>query len=204
MWILPCSLPTPFARWLQCPNLLLQYARCNWLSMVRLALTMIWAKKFPSWQVKKLSKASRTTEVQFLLKQLSPSQCGKHVRFDTSFVTLGHTKNRKLLTHSSGIAYDFAHPNLFKWSASRVRTLNFHSYTLEGYTYPLVFEPGEGWVYGAGIDCQVGWRHYRAADGVHAGRIYAAQHLPTTWNGIFNFQNCTTSAVCQSASSSWR
>jgi CubicO group peptidase (beta-lactamase class C family) len=64
----------------------------------------------------------------------------------------GHTKNRTLLTHSSGIAYDFAHPGLIKWSASRGRTIDFHSYTLEGYTYPLVFEPGEGFVYGAGID----------------------------------------------------
>jgi CubicO group peptidase (beta-lactamase class C family) len=43
-------------------------------------------------------------------------------------------------------------PILVKWSKSTGRTIDNNSYSLEGYTTPLVFEPGEGWVYGVSLD----------------------------------------------------
>lgn len=43
-------------------------------------------------------------------------------------------------------------PKLIKWSSATGRTVSNNSYSLEGYTTPLLFEPGEGWVYGVGLD----------------------------------------------------
>jgi CubicO group peptidase (beta-lactamase class C family) len=62
------------------------------------------------------------------------------------------TPHRTLLTHSSGFAYDNFDPNILKWSASVGRTVDSGSMTKEGYTFPLIFEPGEGWMYGVGLD----------------------------------------------------
>lgn len=56
---------------------------------------------------------------------------------------------RTLLTHTSGFGYDFASPELGRWIA------HTGSDTL-GRTapkdMPLVFDPGEGWLYGHGLD----------------------------------------------------
>jgi methyl acetate hydrolase len=56
---------------------------------------------------------------------------------------------RTLLTHTSGFGYDFASPELARWIA------HTGSDTL-GRTapkdMPLVFDPGEGWLYGHGLD----------------------------------------------------
>ncbi|KAF4955772.1 hypothetical protein FGADI_4344 [Fusarium gaditjirri] len=59
---------------------------------------------------------------------------------------------RHLLTHSSGLSYDVFGLELKEWSQKTGRTQNQQSGTLEGLTYPLLFEPGFGWTYGAGLD----------------------------------------------------
>jgi CubicO group peptidase (beta-lactamase class C family) len=75
--------------------------------------------------------------------------------------TIGYTlkprKNtitlRQLLSHTSGVGYEFMSPLIQAWRAQ-----NGPSYeqlagkVLEPYSTPLLFEPGEGWIYGAGID----------------------------------------------------
>lgn len=59
---------------------------------------------------------------------------------------------RHMLNHSSGIAYDETHPKLMAWHKWH-RTLPNRSNAVEGrYSYPLVFEPGDSWRYGAGLD----------------------------------------------------
>ena len=55
---------------------------------------------------------------------------------------------RHLLTHSSGLAYDFNSPALTRYLARR--GLDFRQ--PEPPPIPLLFDPGEGWVYGVGID----------------------------------------------------
>ncbi|KAJ1335637.1 methyl acetate hydrolase [Microdochium nivale] len=60
---------------------------------------------------------------------------------------------RHLLTHSSGIAYDEMHPQLFAWHYWHRTKPTFRTNSVEArYNYPLIFEPGESWCYGAGID----------------------------------------------------
>ncbi|KAE8358391.1 beta-lactamase/transpeptidase-like protein [Aspergillus caelatus] len=61
---------------------------------------------------------------------------------------------RHLLTHSSGIAYDFADPNMIRWRASTGHTPDIGESTplLQRATLPLLFEPGEGFVYGYSLD----------------------------------------------------
>ena len=41
---------------------------------------------------------------------------------------------------------------MLKWSASIGRTVDSESDTLESYSFPLSFEPGEGWMYGVGLN----------------------------------------------------
>lgn len=58
---------------------------------------------------------------------------------------------RMLLTHSSGLAYDFLNPQLIAWRNGRgekPRSL----IDIEGCHLPLLYEPGEKWEYGVGID----------------------------------------------------
>jgi CubicO group peptidase (beta-lactamase class C family) len=55
---------------------------------------------------------------------------------------------RRLLTHTSGLAYDFFHPDLARYLRDRGLTL----FTAGSGGVPLVFEPGEAWQYGIGID----------------------------------------------------
>jgi CubicO group peptidase (beta-lactamase class C family) len=60
---------------------------------------------------------------------------------------------RHLLTHSSGIAYDAMLPILAAWRASRGEGLKtFNGTVPDAFTLPLIFEPGEGWVYGGNLD----------------------------------------------------
>ncbi|KAI1817912.1 beta-lactamase/transpeptidase-like protein [Poronia punctata] len=59
---------------------------------------------------------------------------------------------RHLLNHSSGVAYDETHPKLMAWHKWH-RTRPNRSNVVEGrFSYPLVFEPGDSWCYGAGVD----------------------------------------------------
>lgn len=55
---------------------------------------------------------------------------------------------RALLTHTSGLAYDFNHADTGRYLSSCGLTLG----TAGGLGLPLVFEPGEDWCYGVGID----------------------------------------------------
>ncbi|KAE8375401.1 beta-lactamase/transpeptidase-like protein [Aspergillus bertholletiae] len=61
---------------------------------------------------------------------------------------------RHLLTHSSGIAYDFVDPSLRRWRMSLGQTPNINDTAplLQRATLPLLFEPGEGFVYGFSLD----------------------------------------------------
>ncbi|KAL4818271.1 beta-lactamase/transpeptidase-like protein [Aspergillus spinulosporus] len=57
-----------------------------------------------------------------------------------------------LLTHTSGLVYDSSSPLLQQWSRSQGRTAHTFCGSMEGYTHPLLFEPGTSWGYGAGLD----------------------------------------------------
>lgn len=60
---------------------------------------------------------------------------------------------RKLLTHTSGVAYDFMHPTLLRWRQSRgEEPLSTRAPITKGFATPLVFEPGSGFAYGGGLD----------------------------------------------------
>jgi CubicO group peptidase (beta-lactamase class C family) len=75
--------------------------------------------------------------------------------------TLSYTKPKKvitlrhLLTHTSGLAYDGLSPLLMAWRAERGQ--ESMGYPTSGtvpecYSTPLLFEPGEGWVYSPSLD----------------------------------------------------
>ncbi|KAM7190866.1 acyltransferase LovD [Naviculisporaceae sp. PSN 640] len=66
---------------------------------------------------------------------------------NTKPITLRH-----LLTHTVGLGYDIADPELRLWSHLTGRTITNLSFTLEGWNTPLKFAPGEGWYYGSAID----------------------------------------------------
>ncbi|KAJ4395131.1 hypothetical protein N0V85_006670 [Neurospora sp. IMI 360204] len=59
---------------------------------------------------------------------------------------------RQLLTHSVGLSYDLGHPLLERWAKEVGKKGDTNSMTVEGWTTPLLFAPGEGWVYGTGLD----------------------------------------------------
>lgn len=55
---------------------------------------------------------------------------------------------RRLLTHTTGHAYAFTSPE----TARAGEALGLQYYLAEGPDQPLLFEPGQGWVYGIGLD----------------------------------------------------
>jgi len=58
-----------------------------------------------------------------------------------------------LLTHSSGLTYDFMSPLLGKWSEKFNQLQeNTTRGVEEAFKYPLGFQPGESWMYGTGLD----------------------------------------------------
>ncbi|KAF7597024.1 hypothetical protein BBP40_011390 [Aspergillus hancockii] len=59
---------------------------------------------------------------------------------------------RRLLTHTSGFTYSVMSENLRKWAAYNRRNIDHTKGTYESITYPLIFEPGEDWKYGPGVD----------------------------------------------------
>ncbi|KAG6117511.1 hypothetical protein E4U13_001000 [Claviceps humidiphila] len=60
---------------------------------------------------------------------------------------------RQLLTHSSGCGYDFYHPDLKRFRRYQGTTpATKKAKVTEWFDQPLVFEPGQGWEYGAGLD----------------------------------------------------
>ncbi|KAF4445499.1 hypothetical protein F53441_10752 [Fusarium austroafricanum] len=57
-----------------------------------------------------------------------------------------------LLTHSAGTAYDFLAPTIGKWS-SKYKPKDGARRKVEGtFIYPLLHQPGGGWMYGSGCD----------------------------------------------------
>lgn len=59
---------------------------------------------------------------------------------------------RSLLTHSSGLTYDFISPEIQEWKKANGVPI-FSGATLEErFAHPLSFEPGQGWAYGPSID----------------------------------------------------
>ncbi|KZP22311.1 beta-lactamase/transpeptidase-like protein [Athelia psychrophila] len=58
---------------------------------------------------------------------------------------------RMMLTHTSGMSYDIMNPTIAAWRKSRGEPCG-SLVNLEGCRSPLVFEPGEEWEYGTGID----------------------------------------------------
>ncbi len=62
------------------------------------------------------------------------------------FVTL-----RQLLSHTSGFAYTFTHPEFLAFSQTE-GALDPNSGTRAAHRQPLMFDPGQGWIYGIGID----------------------------------------------------
>lgn len=57
---------------------------------------------------------------------------------------------RQLLSHTSGFAYGFTSAELAAWIAQSGFEAN--GGTRSGLRQPLLFDPGEGWIYGIGID----------------------------------------------------
>ncbi|KAL8634973.1 MAG: hypothetical protein Q9226_009405, partial [Calogaya cf. arnoldii] len=57
-----------------------------------------------------------------------------------------------LLTHTSGVSYDFTNPDLIKWrqkfdpEGTSLRPVE------EAFSYPLGFQPGTSWMYSVGLD----------------------------------------------------
>jgi CubicO group peptidase (beta-lactamase class C family) len=58
---------------------------------------------------------------------------------------------RQLLTHTSGFAYAFSSADLLAWSQTSGAP-DPNSGTRAAHRQPLAFDPGQGWIYGIGID----------------------------------------------------
>ncbi|KAK4233574.1 acyltransferase LovD [Achaetomium macrosporum] len=60
----------------------------------------------------------------------------------------------QLLAHTSGAAYDFLVPRLMQWRKENQAPLAEGATrpVEEAFAYPLAFQPGTGWMYGAGLD----------------------------------------------------
>ncbi|OAP64211.1 hypothetical protein AYL99_00183 [Fonsecaea erecta] len=60
---------------------------------------------------------------------------------------------KQLLTHTSGLANHFIHPDIAKWwEISGKNVEDYHGNILELYNTPLVAEPGTQWNYSPGLD----------------------------------------------------
>ncbi|KAL2133210.1 hypothetical protein VTI74DRAFT_2755 [Chaetomium olivicolor] len=67
---------------------------------------------------------------------------------------------------------DVADADLIRWGQAVGRTVSSGSCTLQGWTYPLKFEPGDGWYYGSGLDW-AGVVAGRATGGKRFGEVVA-------------------------------
>ncbi|KAH8900268.1 beta-lactamase/transpeptidase-like protein [Thozetella sp. PMI_491] len=59
---------------------------------------------------------------------------------------------RILLTHTTGFGYDMGEPEIMQWGAYTGRTVVNLNWSRDGFTYPLLFSPGESWMYGSSLD----------------------------------------------------
>lgn len=67
---------------------------------------------------------------------------------------------RHLLSHTSGLAYDMFSPILTAWRTGRGDSLRgLTGDVTTAHAVPLLFEPGEGWVYGGGVDVSTRQEH---------------------------------------------
>jgi len=57
-----------------------------------------------------------------------------------------------LLAHSSGLPYHFLNSNVARWRERFACSETDRRTVEELFTYPLVFQPGDGWMYGPGLD----------------------------------------------------
>ncbi|XDG08981.1 hypothetical protein ABKA04_008596 [Annulohypoxylon sp. FPYF3050] len=59
---------------------------------------------------------------------------------------------RHLITHSSGAGYNFLHKGLGKIRVAQKKECPVSITVDESFDLPLLFDPGEGWAYGTGLD----------------------------------------------------
>ncbi|KAJ5881678.1 Beta-lactamase-like protein [Penicillium soppii] len=59
---------------------------------------------------------------------------------------------KMLLTHSAGTCYHFMNPLVGKWREQNASTGTGLRPVEELFNYPLSFQPGDGWMYGSGLD----------------------------------------------------
>lgn len=84
---------------------------------------------------------------------------------------------KRLLTHTSGLTYDFM-PPLLQWRQSRGEEWqSMRSPISECFVHPLIFEPGSGFAYGPGLDV-AGLMVARANNSTLEG--YMRQHIFAT------------------------
>ncbi|PNP57266.1 hypothetical protein FNYG_15268 [Fusarium nygamai] len=57
-----------------------------------------------------------------------------------------------LLTHSAGTVYDFLAPSIERWSSKYIPKDGKKRKVEETFIYPLLHQPGKGWMYGCGLD----------------------------------------------------
>jgi CubicO group peptidase (beta-lactamase class C family) len=101
---------------------------------------------------------------------------------------------RHLLSHTSGLGYYFLHPLLMKWRASPEGKR--HEGTLvmaEKYDTPLIYEPGEGWAYGSGLD----WAGI-AVRRLHGGISFEDYMIENIWKPLGLSAPFPTFAISQS------
>ncbi|CAI7615898.1 unnamed protein product [Penicillium glandicola] len=94
------------------------------------------------------------------LSSIAPELTAKHVL--TGFADDGSPQLdpparpitlRMLLTHSSGTCYHFINPLITKWRTQFANPESDNPRTVEEmFSYPLIFQPGTGWMYGPGLD----------------------------------------------------
>ncbi len=95
---------------------------------------------------------------------------------------------RHLLTHSAGTAYDFLQPALQQYRKAIGKPPAVPDMTgsmEERLAYPLLFQPGEGWVYGTGND----WagRIVEKLSGLTLEEYFKTQLLPAIGGGVVTF-----------------
>lgn len=59
---------------------------------------------------------------------------------------------RRLLTHTTGLAYDLSDEMLMRWRRYAKKDKINMTWTEEGFSTPLLFRPGSDWMYGTSID----------------------------------------------------
>jgi CubicO group peptidase (beta-lactamase class C family) len=88
-----------------------------------------------------LFPASATREQEMKVSKMRLTRCWRH-----------------LLTHTSGVPYEFTHPTLAAWRQWTIANTpdgaaNHASKDISrAFRVPLLFDPGDGWTYGYGLD----------------------------------------------------